>query len=187
MEFTCGICGAFRSLDSKVLLVVVGVREGVGFEVLGWRAAAVEPTEDNEELLIRLRKRGLECVELIVSAGLSAIVSAAQIVYPASRHQRCLAHWFRNWEALTPRFTWFERRKFRREFWWIWKAENQTQARDWARRLCARWRWATSKMVEKFQFELEQVRAFFRFQRTGQIGYAPPTWARSGSNICAAT
>lgn len=146
-----------------VLLVAVGVREGGDFEVLDWRAASAETTEDYEELLTRLWKRGLETVELIVSDGLTAIVGAAQTVYPAARHQRCLAHWFRNLEALTPRWAWFQRRKFRREFWWIWDAENEAQARDWVRRFCARWRWAAPEMVEKFQFELEEVLAFFAF------------------------
>jgi len=146
-----------------VLLVAVGVREGGEFEVLDWRAASAETSEDYEELLTRLWKRGLQTVELIVSDGLAAIVSAAQTVYPAARHQRCLAHWFRNLEALTPRWAWFQRRKFRREFWWIWDAENQAQARDWAQRFCARWRWAAPVMVEKFQFELEEVLAFFAF------------------------
>ena len=146
-----------------VLLVAVGVREGGAFEVLDWRAASAETSEDYQELLTRLWKRGLETVELIVSDGLTAIVGAAQMVYPAARHQRCLAHWFRNLEALTPRFSWFQRRKFRREFWWIWEAENQAQARDWAQRFCARWRWAAPEMVEKFQFELEEVLAFFAF------------------------
>lgn len=146
-----------------VLLVAVGVREGGGFDVLGWRAAAAESSEDYEALLTHLWRRGLERVELIVSDGLTAILSAAQMVYPAARHQRCLAHWFRNLEALTPRWAWFERRKFRREFWWIWEAEDQAQARDWARRFCTRWRWAAPEMVEKFQFELEEVLAFFAF------------------------
>jgi len=150
-----------------VLLVAVGVREGGGFEVLDWRAASAETTEDYEELLTRLWKRGLQTVELIVSDGLTAIVSAAQMVYPAARHQRCLAHWFRNLEALTPRWAWFRRRQFRREFWWIWDAEDSAQARDWARRFCARWRGSAPEMVEKFQFELEEVLAFFTF---------PPPW-----------
>ena len=98
-----------------------------------------------------------------MSDGLTAIVSAAQTVYPAARHQRCLAHWFRNLEARTPRFAWFQRRKFRREFWWIWDAENAARVRDWARRFCARWRWSAPEMVEKFQAELEGVLAFFAF------------------------
>jgi len=156
-----------RSVTQKarqgVLLVAVGVREGGGFDVLDWRAAPAETTEDYEELFTRLWKRGLETVELIVSDGLLAIVHAAQMVYPAAGHQRCLAHWFRNLEAVTPRLAWFQRRKFRREFWWIWDAENQAQARDWARRFCARWRWSAPEMVEKFQAELDEVLAFFAF------------------------
>lgn len=146
-----------------VLLVAVGVREGGGFDVLDWRGASAETTEDYEELLTRLWRRGLEAVELIVSDGAEAILSAAQSVYPAAHHQLCLAHWFRNLEAQTPRFPWFQRRKFRREFWWIWEAENLVQAREWARRFCARWRWAAPDMVEKFQAGLPHVLAFLAF------------------------
>jgi len=146
-----------------VLLVAVGVREGGGFDVLDWLGASAESSADYEALFTRLWQRGLESVELIVSDGLSSVVSAAQTVYPAARHQLCLVHWFRNLEALTPRWAWFQRRKFRREFWWIWEAEKETQAREWARRFCARWRWSAPEMVEKFQQELPRVRAFFWF------------------------
>lgn len=146
-----------------VLLVAVGVREGGSFEVLDWRAAPTESRVEYEELFTRLWKRGLESVELVVSDGAEAIVSATETVYPGARHQLCLAHWFRNLEALTPRLAWSERRKFRREFWWIWEADNQAQARHWARRFCARWRWAAAEMVEKFQQELPGVLAFFAF------------------------
>lgn len=156
-----------RSVSSTarkgVLLVAVGVREGGGFDVLDWLGASAESTEDYEALFTRLWQRGLESVELIVSDGLASVVSAAQMVYPAARHQLCLAHWFRNLEALTPRFPWFQRGRFRREFWWIWEAENEAQAREWARRFCARWRWAAPEMVEKFQQELPRVLAFFAF------------------------
>ena len=81
-----------------VLLVAVGVREGGAFEVLDWRAASAETTEDYEELFTRLWKRGLETVELIVSDGLMAILRAAQTVYPAARQQRCLAHCSATWK-----------------------------------------------------------------------------------------
>lgn len=152
-----------RPARNGVLLVAVGVGEGGGFEVLDWRGAAAETTAEYEALLTRLWQRGLEAVELIVSDGAEAILSAAQTVYPGARHQLCLTHWFRHWEALTPRFPWGQRRKLRREFWWIWDAENEPQARHWARRFCARWRWAAPEMVAKFQAELERVLAFFAF------------------------
>lgn len=154
---------ASQAARKGVLLVAVGVREGGGFDVLDWRGAEAETTADYEELLTQLWRRGLQAVELIVSDGVSAVRSAAQTVYPAARHQLCLAHWFRQLEALTPRLAWFQRRKFRREFWWIWDAESATQAREWARRFCARWRWAAPDMVQKFQSELDQVLAFFVF------------------------
>ena len=152
-----------RAARKGVLLVAVGVREGGGFDVLDWRGAAAETTEDYEALLTRLWQRGLEAVELIVSDGAEAIVSAAAIVYPGAAHQLCLAHWFRNLEALTPRFPWDQRRRFRREFWWVWEAENEHQVRHWARRFCARWRWAAPQMVEKFQQEFQRVLAFLAF------------------------
>jgi len=160
LRYRRGVQSAARK---GVLLVAVGVRAGGGFEVLDWQAAPAETTAAYEALFTRLWQRGLESVELIVSDAVASVGSAAQVVYPAARQQLCLVHWFRNLEALTPRFPWFQRRQFRREFWWIWEAENEGQARDWARRFCARWRGSAPEMTEKFQFELEQVLAFFAF------------------------
>jgi len=146
-----------------VLLVAVGVREGGGFEVLDWRAAAAETTAEYEALFTQLWRRGLETVELIVSDGQQAVGSAVEMVYPGARQQLCLVHWFRNLEAVTPQLRWWQRKKLRREFWWIWEAENEAQARQWARRFCARWRWAAPEMVEKFRAAWQRVVAFYAF------------------------
>jgi len=164
MEFICAIGGAFRQAARKgVLLVAVGVREGGGFDVLDWRGAFAETTEDYEELLTQLWRRGLESVELIVSDGLPAVVSAAQTVYPAARHQLCLAHWFRHLEALTPRFPWFQRAS----------SAGSSGGSGMRRTKCKRasgpgdfvpsWRCAAPEMVQKFQAERHQVLAFFAF------------------------
>ena len=131
--------------------------------MLDGRGAFAETTQAYEELLTQLWRRGLQSVELIVSDGLPAVPSAAHTVYPAARPPLCLAHWFRNREAVTPRFPWFQRRKFRREFWWIGDAENEAQARDGARKFSAHWRWVAPEMVRKFQAERPQVLAFFAF------------------------
>ncbi len=146
-----------------VLVVAVGVREGGGFDVLDWLAAPAETTEAYEQLFTRLWQRGLEPVELIISDGAEAIVSAAAIVYPGAAHQLCLAHWFRNLEALTPQLRWGQRRKFRREFWWIWEADDEGQLRTWAASFCRRWRFWAPEMVEKFQAELPRVLAYLHF------------------------
>lgn len=156
-----------RRVDRKarqgVLLVAVGVREGGRFEVLDWLAAGEESTDAYEQLLTRLWRRGLEQVELIVSDGAEAITTAAAIVYPAAAHQLCLVHWFHNLEALTPPLRWWQRRKFRREFWWVWEADNESQLRKWAASFARRWRFWAPEMVEKFQAELPRVLAYLRF------------------------
>jgi transposase-like protein len=144
-----------------VLLVAVGVREGGAFDVLDWLDGAEETAEAYEQLFTRLWQRGLERVELLISDGAPAILSAAAVVYPGAAHQLCLVHWFRN--LVTPRLRWGHRRKLRREFWWIWEADNEAQARQRARRFCQRWRFWAPEMVEKFWSELPPVLAFFRF------------------------
>lgn len=146
-----------------VLLVAVGVREGGGFEVLEWMAAPAETSQAYEELFMRLWRRGLEQVELVISDGAEGAASAAALVYPAAAHQLCLAHWFRNLEGLTPRLQWWQRRKFRREFWWIFEAEQESQLRKWAGSFARRWRFWAPEMVGKFQAELPRVLAYLRF------------------------
>ena len=154
---------ADRVARSGVLLLAVGVREGGAFEVLDWQAAPAETTEAYEQLFTRLWQRGLEQVELILSDGAEAIASAAAMVYPTAVHQLCLVHWYRNLEALTPRLRWWQRRKFRREFWWIWEADDEVQLRRWAASFGRRWRFWAPEMVEKFQAELPRVLAYLRF------------------------
>jgi putative transposase len=156
-----------RSAESParkgVLLVAVGVREGGGFEVLEWMAAPAETSQAYEELFMRLWRRGLEQVELVISDGAEGAASAAALVYPAAAHQLCLAHWFRNLEGLTPRLHGWQRRKFRREFWWIFEAEQESQLRKWAGSFARRWRFWAPEMVGKFQAELPRVLAYLRF------------------------
>ena len=154
---------AQRGPRAGVLLVAVGVRRDGSFAVLDWLAAPAETTAAYEQLFTRLWQRGLERIELLVSDGAEAIASAAAMVYPAAGHQLCLAHWFRHLEALTPQLRWSQRRKFRREFWHLWDALDETELRGWARRFCARWRFWAPQMVEKFRNELHRVLAYLRW------------------------
>lgn len=157
---------AERGPRRGVLLIAVGVRRNGSFQVLDWQAAPEETTEAYEQLFTRLWQRGLERVELITSDGCEAITSAAAIVYPTAAHQLCLLHWFWNLEKLTPPLAWWQRRKFRREFWWIWEGDDEAQVRRWAAAFCRRWRFAAPLLVEKFQAELPRVLAYLRWPAT---------------------
>lgn len=146
-----------------VLLVAVGVRADGRFQVLDWLAASSETAEAYQRLFMRLFQRGLEEVALIVSDGADAITAAAAMVYPGAAHQLCLAHWFRLLEDLTPILDQARRRKFRREFWWIWEADDESQLRRWAASFCRRWWFWAPRMVEKFKAELHRVLAYLRW------------------------
>ena len=150
-------------LQEGVPLVAVGVRANGAFQVLDWLAAPSESAEAYERLFTRLFTRGLDEVALIVSDGADAAASAAAVVYPQAAHQLCLAHWFRLLEDLTPPLDQARRRKFRREFWWIWEADDETQLRHWATSFCRRWWFWAPKMVEKFKAELDRVLAYLRW------------------------
>jgi putative transposase len=150
-------------LREGVLLVAVGVRANGTFQVLDWLAAPSESAEAYERLFMRLFTRGLDEVALLVSDGAEAISAAAALVYPHAAHQLCLAHWFRLLEGLTPALDAARRRKFRREFWWIWEADDETQLRRWAASFCRRWRFGAPEMVEKFKAELHRVLAYLRW------------------------
>jgi transposase-like protein len=146
-----------------VLLIAVGVRADGNFEVLDWLAAPSETAEAYERLFMRLFQRGLDEVALMVSDGADAITAAAAMVYPGAAHQLCLVHWFRLLEDLTPALDAARRRKFRREFWWLWEADDESQLRRWAASFCRRWRFWAPQMVEKFQAELHRVLAYLRW------------------------
>jgi len=72
---------------------------------------------------------------MILSDGAPAVLSAAQMAYPRAAHPLCLTSRFCHLETLTPRLAWFERRKFRQDFWCILDAENELQARRLAQPL----------------------------------------------------
>jgi len=146
-----------------VLLVAVGVREGGGFDVLDWRGAFAETTEDYEELLTQLWRRGLESVELIVSDGLPAVVSAGADGVSSGAASAVPGALVPPSGGLDARFPWFQRRKFRREFWWIWmrrtKCKRASGPGDFVPAGAARLRrWSRS-----FRRNGHQVLAFFAF------------------------
>ena len=154
---------ADRGAREGVLLVALGVRGEGTFQVLDWLAAPAETTAAYEQLFTRLWQRGLEQVEMIVSDGAEAVASAAAMVYPRAAHQLCLVHWFKNLEAVTPPLPAEQRRKLRRDFWWIWQAESEGEARSWALRFRRRWQFWAPEMVQKFQAEFSRVLAYLRF------------------------
>jgi putative transposase len=135
---------------SGVLLVAIGLDWGGGFRVLDWEVAEAESAEAYTALFQRLYERGLEEVPLIVADGCGSVPAAAQIVYPMAQLQPCLRHGAQGLQALLYKRTWRQRRRFRRDFWWIYEAESVEQAERWALHFVRRWARAEPAMVQEF-------------------------------------
>jgi transposase-like protein len=142
--------GPRRRARSGALLVAIGVEWGGGFRVLDWQVAEAEDAEAYLALLGRLYERGLEEVPLIVADGCGSVRAAAQVVYPQAQLQPCLRHWLQSLEPLLHKRSWLHRRRLRRDFWWIYEAENVEQAERWALHFVRRWARSEPEFVQHF-------------------------------------
>jgi transposase-like protein len=139
-----------RRERSGVLLVAMGLDGGGGFRVLDGEVATAERAEAYAALFQRLYARGLEEVPLIVADGCGSVSAAAQIVYPRAQLQPCLRHWAQGLQALLSKRTGHQRRRFRRDFWWIYEADSLEQAERWALHFVRRWARAEPARVHEF-------------------------------------
>jgi putative transposase len=139
-----------RRSRSGALLVAIGVEFGGAFRVLDWQVADHEDRAAYQALFQRLYERGLEEVPLIVADGCGSVRAAAEIVYPMAQLQPCLRHWLQNLEALLHKRSWLHRRRLRRDFWWIYEAENVEQAQRWALHFIRRWARSEPDLVHHF-------------------------------------
>ena len=76
--------------------------------------------------------------------------AAAQVVYPQAQLQPCLRHWLQNLESLLHQRRWLHRRRLRRDFWWIYEAENVEQAERWGLHFLRRWARSEPDFVQQF-------------------------------------
>ena len=81
-----------NSYSKEAVYVICGVKEDNTRELL---LVEVNPTESSgvwEEYLMKLKKRGVEQIDLIVADGLVGFADAAKKQYPESDVQRCVVH-----------------------------------------------------------------------------------------------
>jgi putative transposase len=71
---------------------VLGVREGTKEDKAGWSG-----------FLRHLKKRGLKCVELVISDACLGLAESIGDFYPQAKWQRCIVHFYRNVFSVVPR------------------------------------------------------------------------------------
>lgn len=94
-------CIALRrdTVAKEAVHVAIGIRVDGTKEVLGYMIAPNKSAEIWKELLIDLKKRGVERISLICTDGLAGVENVIQEQYPTSKIQRCLVHVSRNIHA----------------------------------------------------------------------------------------
>jgi len=78
------------------LLVAISVNAEGYREILGIVEGAKEDKAGWSGFLKHLKDRGLKGVELIVSDACTGLVESAAELFPQTRWQRCVVHWYRN-------------------------------------------------------------------------------------------
>jgi len=89
--------------ESTVLLVALGVDMRGHKEVLSLRASSDESKDGWQQLLADLRGRGVETVDLFVTAGNEGGLAALRETYGGSARQRCVLHKQRNVVGAVPK------------------------------------------------------------------------------------
>jgi putative transposase len=86
------------SVEKKVMLCALGMREDGTKEMLSFRLADQEDTDSWRGFLVDLKSRGLkgEALKLITTDGNPALLKALKDIYPFLKVQRCIVHKLRN-------------------------------------------------------------------------------------------
>ena len=79
--------------NAECMLVLIGATPEGRKELVGFQVGARESAQSWRELLIEVKRRGLQIApEIAVGDGALGFWKAVEEVYPATRHQRCWVH-----------------------------------------------------------------------------------------------
>jgi len=91
------------SIENVAVLVALGVNEDGNREIIGACEGGKEDTQSWLNFLRHLRARGLRGVRLMVGDKCLGLVEAIREVYPESKYQRCIVHFYRNMFSVVPK------------------------------------------------------------------------------------
>ena len=112
--------------DKQCILVLIGATPEGRKELIGFTDGARESAQDWRELLLDLKRRGLDVrPELAIADGALGFWKAAGVVWPTMREQRCWVHKTANVLAKLPKS---QQPKAKRALQEIWMAETKAEA-----------------------------------------------------------
>ena len=89
--------------ENVSILVAIAVNEDGYREVIGAAEGMKEDKESWKSFFQWLKGRGLEGVELVIGDKSQGMLEAVSEVFPKTKYQRCVVHFYRNVFSVTPR------------------------------------------------------------------------------------
>jgi putative transposase len=130
--------------EKQCILVLIGATPEGRKELLGFTDGARESAQDWRDLLLDLKRRGLDVrPELAIADGALGFWKAAGEIWPATREQRCWVHKTANVLAKLPKS---QQPKAKRALQEIWMAETKTDAEA-----------AFDAFIENYQIKYEKA------------------------------
>jgi len=163
-----GLWVDIKELDIKKrpILFALGITTDGKQEIIAFKLAKGETEEEYTAFLNDLYRRGLigKFLELIISDGSEAIISACNTVYPYTPRQRCYTHKLRNL-LQNIRHKVKHRAKMARQASRIYKAASRHEAIRKFRLFVNRWRNIEPRAVKCFQDEFYHTLNFYDFPK----------------------
>lgn len=146
----------------RPVLVAFGIRHDGKKEIIDFRLARSESTNDWECFLTDLTARGLtaEKTQIIATDGGPGLISAVRSVYPLIPLQRCWAHKMRN---ILDKVRKIDQKEVKKDLVKIYTAESLQKARSAAKRWANVWIDIYPAAVKCLQQDLEELLTFLQF------------------------
>ena len=92
-----------EEFENVSILIAIGVTDDGYREILGAAEGLKEDLESWKEFFVWLKSRGLSGVKLVIGDKALGMVEAIGQVFPETKYQRCIAHFYRNVFSVVPK------------------------------------------------------------------------------------
>lgn len=161
------------TVENEPIHILYGLKMDGTKEVIDYRIYPTESSEHYKEMLLNLKERGLEKVDLFVSDGLPGIKNAIQEVFPNSKHQRCWRHIMSN---IYTKVRTKDRAEVQADAKLIYKANNKEEAEDNFEKFIAKYIKVYKHVCNELLTNKESLFSFYDFPESMRKSLYTTNW-----------
>ncbi len=166
------------TVKKEAFYIVIGLRKDLKRDILGVFNIPVESSEGWRDVLVDIKKRGVEKCLMFIADGLSGLKNVVNQEYPASKFQRCLVHKIRN---LLVKLRTEDKKQLADDFRNVFQLENSKYTIDEGKnnlnKFLNKWSKKYPHIVRQFdEFELDNYFAYLKFPESIQRMIYTTNW-----------